>query len=141
MRTMDLWTVPVDPTIILEQETFEEDISYYFPCGKIEPPGSEWLASKGSALGALIGSALIGSTLGAVEPGVEPGGHLRPDGPRPDQRKSSVNRGELGPNLFRPSTNKDYGPRIELKGKKINSWMSKIKNVPKAIKHGIQMHA
>ena len=29
-----------------EQETFEEDISYYFPCGEIAPPGSDWLASK-----------------------------------------------------------------------------------------------
>ena len=29
-----------------EQETFEEDISYYFPCGEVAPPGSDWLASR-----------------------------------------------------------------------------------------------
>ena len=133
-------------SLFSEQETFEDDISYYFPCGKIEPPGSEWLASKGSALGALISSALIGSTLAAAAPGSEPGGHLRPNGPIPD-RKSSVNGGEIGPNLFRPSI--DRGSRDErrestlekLKTKKINNWMSKIKKIPKAFKHGLQIHA
>ena len=118
-----------------EQETFEEDISYYFPCGKIEPPGSEWLASKGSALG-----ALIGSTLAAAAPGTEPGGPI-------SERKLSVNRGELGPNLFRPSV--DLGARresikstqVKLKTKRINDWMSKIKKIPKAFKHGLQIHA
>ena len=29
-----------------EQVTFEEDISYYFPCGEVAPPGSDWLASR-----------------------------------------------------------------------------------------------
>ena len=130
-------------SLFSEQETFEDDISYYFPCGKIEPPGSEWLASKGSALGALISSALIGSTLAAAAPGSEPGGHLRPNGPIPD-RKTSVNGGEIGPNLFRPSI--DQGERREstqdkLKTKKINNWMSKIKKIPKAFKHGLQIHA
>ena len=53
---------------ILEQETFEDDISYYFPCGKIEPPGSDWLASKEKSV---IGAALINSILlGANLPGV-----------------------------------------------------------------------
>ena len=54
--------------IISEQETFEDDISYYFPCGKIEPPGSDWLASKEKSV---IGAALINSILlGANLPGV-----------------------------------------------------------------------
>lgn len=126
-----------------EQETFEEDISYYFPCGKIEPPGSEWLASKGSALGALIGSALIGSTLATAAPGSEPGGHLRPNGPI-SERKTSVNRGELGPNLFRPSL--DLGEsrestKVKLKTKKLNNWMNKIKKIPNSFKQGLQIHA
>ena len=130
-------------SLFSEQETFEDDISYYFPCGKIEPPGSEWLASKGSALGALISSALIGSTLAAAAPGSEPGGHLRPNGPIPD-RKSSVNGGEIGPNLFRPSIDQDErreSTQHKLKTKKINNWMSKIKKIPKAFKHGLQIHA
>ena len=125
-----------------EQETFEDDISYYFPCGKIEPPGSEWLASKGSALGALIGSALIGSTLAAAAPGAEPGGHLRPNGPI-SERKTSENGGELGPNLFRPSI--DHGPRHEstqaaLKTKRVNNWMNKIKKSRK-LKYGNSLKA
>ena len=34
-----------------EQETFEEEISYYFPCGEVAPPGSDWLASKECGVG------------------------------------------------------------------------------------------
>ena len=41
---------------------------FYFPCGKIEPPGSDWLASKEKSV---IGAALINSILlGANLPGV-----------------------------------------------------------------------
>ena len=102
--------------------------------------------SKGSALGALIGSALIGSTLVSAAPGTKPGGYLRPNGSI-SERKLSVNRGELGPNLFRPSV--DLGARresiqstqVKLKTKRINDWMSKIKKIPKAFKHGLQIHA
>ena len=51
-----------------EQETFEDDKAYYFPCGKIEPAGSDWLASKEKSV---IGAALINSILlGANIPGL-----------------------------------------------------------------------
>ena len=113
-----------------KDEEVEEDISYYFPCGKVEPPGAEWLASKGqSHIGAaLMESFLIGATFSD-----------QTGSTRAKDRRASVNRGELGPNLFRKSIDQGSGLIQKTKSKsRTASWLNKMNSIIKSVKPKIK---